>query len=526
MTQGAKYDLIRKLRLMSDISVRSIDELYGIPTYRRKWGVLVAVYDDSDDDDDSDIGVYRLVYGLSSSDLKDNDNWEKLDYGSSLPEATEDQIAVKGSESWEAKDYLKYWHNINSAARLWGGIISDNGNGTVTVAAGAGLVKGDEAGPESKPTDVNQGQGSKLSLIEWAENDNVALADNEYNFIYVDHNGDVKATTDFYSISFTRDFTVGRVYRTGNEVLIRLCGTNAWNFNRRTQLFGEEVFPIIRAWGLLLSDEGSRQFRMSEGVLWAELVNRFTVGEKVAATNFKYWYYDGSWQYDEVNQINNAQYNDTGTGKEDFGGGPNRWRADFVFVDHTGVVHVIMGQAEYRSRAGAETHSVPADLPGVVTSYGSLIGRCVIQKATDDLFFYSAFDTVFSFQAVEQHNELAGLQGGQADEYYHLTGEQHGNLLPTATEGQIAIKGEEDWEAGEQYQHPTGFSDQPPDDDGLVSQVEVNNEGHVTGAKKVETEELPTEELNTEELNTEELNTEELTYDFTHKPYGLLYYEI
>ncbi len=59
-----------------------------------------------------------------------------------------------------------------------------------------------------------------------------------------------------------------------------------------------------------------------------------------------------------------------------------------------------------------------------------------------------------------------------------------GNQLPTATEGQIAVKGAEDWGAED------------------------------------------TEELPTEELPTEELPTEEIPFRFEDKTYGLLYFEI
>lgn len=118
------------------------------------------------------------------------------------------------------------------------------------------------------------GQASPASFIAWDAVASLALTDNAYNFIYVDGtDGRVKATTNFYSISFTQDFTVGRVYRSGTTVTIRLCGTNAWNFNRRVQLFGEEVFPIVRATGLILSGTGTRNIAITAGVLWAELVN-------------------------------------------------------------------------------------------------------------------------------------------------------------------------------------------------------------------------------------------------------------
>jgi hypothetical protein len=64
----------------------------------------------------------------------------------------------------------------------------------------------------------------------------------------------------------------------GNEITIRVCGTNGWNFNKRSQLFGEEYFPVVRAKGMdIYPVEDTRQFNLTEGVIWAEMVNRFSV---------------------------------------------------------------------------------------------------------------------------------------------------------------------------------------------------------------------------------------------------------
>ncbi len=71
-----KEDHLRDLRRRVDITVRTIDELFSIPTFKRKWYIRVGVYDDTPDNN----GVYILVRGESSNNLKDNDNWVKQDW--------------------------------------------------------------------------------------------------------------------------------------------------------------------------------------------------------------------------------------------------------------------------------------------------------------------------------------------------------------------------------------------------------------------------------------------------------------
>ena len=76
---SSKYDLLKGLRKRSDITVPTIDDLYAIKKYKRKWGMLVSVYQEIDvDADGSEAGVYELVYDLHSDDIGDNDNWRKL----------------------------------------------------------------------------------------------------------------------------------------------------------------------------------------------------------------------------------------------------------------------------------------------------------------------------------------------------------------------------------------------------------------------------------------------------------------
>lgn len=100
--KASKYDIIKDIRIRSDITVKTIDEMYAIKTYRRKWGMVVAVYDE---DTDADIeggginGLYQLVFEKSSDIISDNDNWDKLG---------EEKVKIEGGlVSWLNESLLR-----------------------------------------------------------------------------------------------------------------------------------------------------------------------------------------------------------------------------------------------------------------------------------------------------------------------------------------------------------------------------------------------------------------------------------
>ncbi len=312
----------------------------------------------------------------------------------------------------ELDAYMSYFDAIAAAGRLWGGEITSNGNGTVAVTAGAGIVKGEDAGYEDIPSALNEGQASVLSKVEWATVGSLALTDDAYNFIYYDKATDsIKATTSYSSISFTQDFTIGGAYRNGNTVLVRLCGTNAWNFNRRVQLFGEEVFPVVRGSGLNIGYSG-RTISLSAGVLWTELVNRFAIDafDSGVTDTFSRWYQDGVGGWTEVTGqtlIDNLNYDDgTGVLHELT---PARYGVHWVFVAHDSSVHVVYGRGDY-TLANAQGAVVPAELPGIVAAYGTLVGRIIIQKSASSILEAATpFVTTFATAVPTSHTDLSEI---------------------------------------------------------------------------------------------------------------------
>jgi hypothetical protein len=325
---------------------------------------------------------------------------------------------------------INIWDNNNSAGRLWGGVITDAGSGNIDIAAGAGLIKlGGSSidGNTGIPTAIDEGQGSGTLLVEWDAITDLPLAGVGYNLVFWDASlGDfnVALKEDFYSVfNFVTDFTVGRVYYDGTNILSRLCGMNRWNFDRRVQMFGEERFPVERATGLMISAVGTRNIALTAGVIWAELVNRFTVDafDSSAGGTFSYWRRDGSGGWTETTaqtQINNTQYDDGDGTLATLAN--NRYGVHWVYTVHDSSVHVVYGQDSYTA-ANASAATPPSTLPGLLASYATLVGKIIIKKNASTMTAQSPFTTVFSAGEVSNHNDLAGLQGGTTDEYYHLT---------------------------------------------------------------------------------------------------------
>jgi hypothetical protein len=394
------------------------------PIFNASAAAGIDAGDISDWDDAYSWGDHALAGYITDG----NTNWENI-YGLiSNANASIDGYQVTMDDAFDLYDWFI---STQSAGRLSGGKITDNANGTVTVAAGKGLIHD----MRSNVTDGEEcaegtcAQISNISYVSWAEFSDVTLTDDAYNYIYYDGtDGQIKSTTDFYSVDFTNDFTVGRVYRDGNDVTIRLCGTNLWNFNRRVQLFGEEYFDVVRAKGLMLS-ESSLNIALTEGVLWAELVNRFEIDAyDSSVTNFTYWYSDGSGGYTTYSSdvINNLNYDD---GDGTLGTlTANRYSTHYVYVVHDGSVHVVLGTGD-NTLTEAENEANPSTLPGLLDAYATFVGKIIVQKSAVSAYaVLSPFVVTLSSAVSSVHNELSGLQGGTTDQYYHLTAAQQSTL--------------------------------------------------------------------------------------------------
>jgi len=155
---------------------------------------------------------------------------------------------------------------------------------------------------------------------------------------------------------------------------------------------------------------------------------------------FTYWWRDGSSGWNNASgQIGlDIDYYDDGTGTLNELTA-KRYGVHWVYADITGDINILYGQGNY-TLAKAEDSSTPGSIPTQLDVTSILAARVIIQKRkttlTDAEFSYP-WTTTYTAGSVDQHNDLGGLQGGTAGEYYHITATDDTNFN-TLTDGSDA----------------------------------------------------------------------------------------
>lgn len=337
-------------------------------------------------------------------------NWE--------PFASNNLRSIAGSTYKTLQDWAD---NTQGTGRFSGGTITDNGDGTVAVAALTGFIR-------SGASDIDD-----LYSFDHAGSASVALTDGTTNYIYVDYNGGaptIGATILPATINFNSVFVLGKVFRDGTDLSILDNGAYTYNLVQRVYRRFCEADHVRRVSGIVISATGTRQFATTAGVLYAGL-NRYDVGatDTNAGDTFSYWYRDGGGGWTEVpgqTTISNTQYDD---GDGTLGTvALNRYGVHWVYMDHDGDLNVLYGWGSYTS-ANAIADQPPAIGPDIVTEFSTLIGKIIVRRnAAAFTSIESAFLFPFTGGAALNHNDLANIQGGAADEYYHLTATEHDEL--------------------------------------------------------------------------------------------------
>ncbi len=323
-------------------------------------------------------------------------------------------------------DDMQDWSDTTqSAGRITGGAISDNGDGTVDVAAGTGIIK-----------TTNSIVGANI-FFDWGVSSSLALTDNSANYIYIDYNSGtplIKATVTKSDANNHDKFLLGKVFRDGTKAHTISAGLLISDNPNNTLKYLTEIFgEVKRASGFVISETGTRNIASTDSVLYAGLTRLTASGiDTSGADTFDSYYYNGSvWvKVAAQSQIDNLQYNNTASGLATLTS--NRYGVHWVYGHDDGDILVLYGQGNY-SLTNAELAQPPSVLPDIISEFSFLAAKIIIKKS-DAAFtgIESAYDTSFTPSGASVHNELAGLQGGTASEYYHFTSAQHTPLAAIA----------------------------------------------------------------------------------------------
>ena len=315
-------------------------------------------------------------------------------------------------------NFVDWLSLVQSAGKLSEGVILSAhapANGTLDVAAGPGFIK---------TTDSPIGL---TKFFDWGAV-NLALDDGVTSYIYVDYSlgtPAAKATTTRADIEMNRMFTLGRVFRDGNLVHVVNSGTDLTNTARRNheRLIGVRGFE--RDSGGVISESGERYLESTAGVFWLGANEILTLSQNTNnGDRFTKWFHvGGAWDSTGgQQQVDNSQYDD-GSDLQNLT--VNKYGTMWCYIDydsHLQVVYGLLNGTLTQARAAD-----PPDVPAFIRDFAILAARIIVQQGTANIIeFKSAYEVFFPHTTPSEHNDMGSLQGGTADQYYHLTAAQHG----------------------------------------------------------------------------------------------------
>ena len=188
----------------------------------------------------------------------------------------------------------------------------------------------------------------------------------------------------------------------------------------KTQRFARET-------GLMISESTGRYMQITAGAVWYGAVRVALEACDSTVHGFHLYYHvAGSWitQSDHISVYNNTQY-DNGTALVN--ANPNTYLINWLYrgVEPEQHVYMVLGSQAYGKLGDAQLAQPRSDLPVEIAAHAMLIGKIIVKQGDPTA---SAIQSVFdlAFVSTESggattHNDLAGLQGGTAGQYYHLS---------------------------------------------------------------------------------------------------------
>ncbi len=312
-------------------------------------------------------------------------------------------------------DNVQDWSSATqSAGLISGGAITDATGGNINVAAGSGFAK---------TTDSEI--GVTISL-DWSARSGITIAQGSKHTVYIDYDASpqVLVTTDPASdLDYTTKFSIGSVFYDGTTMhILNEAGTRIYNLGRRVHHRARRLRGFERANGLVIADESTRYFSITNGVIYAGLNPISITGvDTTGADTFTTWYYDGdlgtpAWVSNTgASQLDNVQYNAVATGLANLTS--NRYGVHWIYMDVDDHCNVLYGQGNY-TLTQAQNSVLPTSIPSLLDQFAILVARVIVQEgATEIVELSTAFNGLFTLSTPTDHGELGGLADDDHTQY-------------------------------------------------------------------------------------------------------------
>lgn len=324
---------------------------------------------------------------------------------------------------YNLQHYLSF---VQGPTKVSGGIISDNGGGTINITEGYGIVKSENSA--LTPT----------YFVKWSALNDVALTNNDVNYVFCIYHATtpyLNISTSFNDVYLRNGILLGIVKREGSIVNILNIESisNDLNYKLHKKSLEKNMGPEYGN-GIILAGTGTRQLIVSAGVMYFGL-SRFTISSFDSSGTDEWTSYHttdsgATWApITHLTQIDNVYYNDITSGlvaltTDEFG-------LFWVYYNYSGdQLYVLYGTDSYDTFEAADLVGPPVLLPWQLSEFSFLIGKVIVQEGENAIDVTSIFiDDIGGGSSTNFHNTLPDLQGGAATEYYHLNLDDYTDLI-------------------------------------------------------------------------------------------------
>lgn len=311
-------------------------------------------------------------------------------------------------------------NDITSAGWIEGGMVTDAGSETINIAAGEGFVRA---------TDSDTGE---LYYVEWPALSAQSVPTDTTRYVYISYNGgNPIAVVDSSDVANTNQFFyIAEVHNIGGALTIHNDPRPIGDSIDRITTWCAGLIGTRVASGEIVTDASpsSRKIAVTAGDVYDRFYRNITTPafDSDGSDTFTTLYRDGSGDWTRTasqTEWPNAQYDDGDGGLADMTGGfyANMW----IIRGFNGDVAVMYGQAEYAAQGDAEAEDAPASRPEEYDEHGFYVAQITFLKSgaapTTITTIKPTIGAATTVASASSHNDLSGLDGGQAGEYNHLT---------------------------------------------------------------------------------------------------------
>ena len=338
----------------------------------------------------------------------------------------EDTLYYFDGSSWSSTVDFSSVNAALSSMILTGGEVSEGSNvGTIKVAALTAMLR------------TGAGASDPLVKISLGEQNNIGLAAADIWYkIRLTYGSPCTIATSAESGNGANIIGIGHCLKEDDDAMHYSCaGLRLTDGVRKLHSRASNLREIEISSGGLVSDPGTRNLSITAGIFYRG-INKYTTSllstlDSGVWFDYYYWNEEGStWVKDDnggagYTQIDNVQYNkvDSGTGLANLAN--NKYTTNWIFLHPDDEDILVAYGRSYTKLTNAENEEIPPSLPDILDEMAVLLCKVIVQQGSDTLIFENVKYFTFTPQVVVDHNELSGLQGGIADEYYHLTSAHH-----------------------------------------------------------------------------------------------------